>query len=323
VRQSPTDSHDAGDLFGSILAVGDFNNDGLDDLVVGAPGEAIGNSGADSGAIFLYLSAGARLGAPRMYTQSLVDVNEAGDKFGSSLAVGDFNDDGYADLAVGAPGENYSGSGANAGVVYLFFGADNGLSSPLVLDQRPSGRNESGDKFGSSLAAGDFDGDGLDDLAVGAPGENYVGTGANEGVVFIFINLNGTLTNSYVFGQELAGGNESGDKFGSALAAGDFNLDGLIDLAIGAPGEDYQGSGAGAGVVFIRQFTDDSFGGTLDFMMVFGQNPAGLNQSGDKFGSALAVGKIGLTGEDHLIAGAPGKNISGSGANTGVFYLWR
>lgn len=323
VRQSPTNSHEAGDLFGSTLAVGDFNNDGLDDLVVGAPGEATGNSGADSGAIFLYLSAGARLGAPRMYTQRLVETNEAGDKFGSALAVGDFNSDGYADLAVGAPGENYSNSGANAGVVYVFFGADNGLGSPILFDQRPSGGNEAGDKFGSSLAAGDFDGDGDDDLAAGAPGENYVGTGSNEGVVFVFINDNGTLTNSYVFGQGLAGANESGDLFGSTLVAGDFNLDGFIDLAIGAPGENYSGTGANEGVVFIRQFTDDSFGGTLDFLMVLAQGPAGGNESGDKFGSALAVGKMGLTGEDHLVIGAPGENYSGSGANAGIFYLWR
>ena len=134
----------------------------------------------------------------------------------------------------------------------MFSGSVSGLGTPYVFGQ-DAGANESGDRFGSALVAGDFNNDGFDDLAIGTPGEDYRGSGANAGVVFIRqFNDDFVSADDYmgVFGQD-AGANESGDRFGSVLAVGDFNHDGAVDLAIGSPGEDFQGSGQNAGVIFL------------------------------------------------------------------------
>jgi hypothetical protein len=120
----------------------------------------------------------------------------------------------------------------------------------------------------------------------------------------------------YAFGQDLAGRNEAGDLFGSALASGDFNGDGIDELAIGAMGENYNGSGSSAGVVYIRQFADDS-GGTTDFMMVLDQEPAESNEATDQFGTALIFLPYG-----ELMIGAPGESLGGSGGNAGVWFWW-
>ncbi len=97
--------------------------------------------------------------------------NEAGDFFGSEMVSGDFNGDGIIDLAVASPQEDLD-EVKDAGAVYVFKGTNQGSLRPWqILTQQGLGSNERDDEFGSALAAGDFNGDGTDDLAVGAPGE--------------------------------------------------------------------------------------------------------------------------------------------------------
>ena len=96
------------------------------------------------------------------------EMDEAGDEFSGVVVSGDFNGDGFGDLVVAAPGED-----GEAGSVSLFLGAEEGLSTGSFITQTDAGGvNQPGDQFGAALVAGDFNVDGFEDLAVGAPGED-------------------------------------------------------------------------------------------------------------------------------------------------------
>jgi hypothetical protein len=235
--------------FGDSLAVGDFNRDGQDDLAVGASGDGNFEPGSQSsqGVVHIIFGspAGLTLTDNQIWSQStawILGVREHQDQFGYALATGDFNGDGYDDLAIGVPGERI-GPGYDMGAVNVLYGSAVGLSSGnnQIWTQDTAGIAgvaEDGDRFGEALAAGDFDGDGLDDLAIGVPGES-VG-GLNEaGAVNILYGIWGfglVSVNSQIWTQASAGIEgiaEEGDGFGAALTVGDFNGDGVDDLAVG------------------------------------------------------------------------------------------
>ena len=326
------DPAEAGDFLGSALAAGDFNNDTFCDLAIGAYGENF--SGAtDAGAVeVVYGSAsGLDLTTNEQLTQvvggSLDHRREGGDYFGRALAVGDFNNDGSDDLAVGVPGENV-GSTTNAGAVHVFFGdtvLGLDMADDLYIDANSGADDtevpnapESGAEFGSVLAAGDFDNDGDDDLAVGAPRENYTRTNGDStttgitdaGAVTVLYSDGTTIDGTdgqFIVQGTLATGvgtlnlvesAESYDRFGSSLAAGDVDGDGLDDLAIGAPLENRGTDGAqyDAGVVHVLTGTATG----LEEATFWEQNDtpdstSDLNEADDKFGAALAIGDFDST----------------------------
>lgn len=195
------------DSLGDSLAIaGDVNGDGDLDLAVGAP---LANAGGPDVGFALVIAGGSG--------QILLDVvgPGPGSKFSSSIAAaGDADADGYDDVAVGAPGLSF-------GIVRVFSG-----SSGLVVLGMAA--NNAGQSFGASLApAGDFDGDGHGDLAIGAPGngaiEPWIGT------VRIVSGRTGAV-------EQILTSDETGDAFGTALAGiGDWNADGVADFAVGAP----------------------------------------------------------------------------------------
>ncbi len=175
------DSSEANDLFGQALASGDFNGDNYDDLAIGAMGEGIGNAQQAGAVTVLYGSAsGLTASGSQQWHQDSPGVpggSETGDLFGYSLATGDFNGDGYADLAIGAPGEAIGDIPA-AGSVRILYGSSSGLTATGADDfhQDIAGipdESEPDDEFGVALAAGDFDNDSYDDLAIGAPGRVF------------------------------------------------------------------------------------------------------------------------------------------------------
>jgi disulfide bond formation protein DsbB len=216
----------------------------------------------------------------------------------------DFNGDGAADLAVGAPGENSS-----SGVVHVLYGsATVGLTaagSQLWSQDSPgiAGGAEAGDIFGFALAAGDFNGDTRADLAIGAPGENSF-----AGVVHVLYGSGTGLTaaGNQLWSQDspgIAGVAEAGDAFGLALAAGDFNGNARADLAIGAPDENsvgvvhvLYGSGTGLAAVGSQLWSQDSPG------------IAGGAEAGDAFGLALAAADFNGDARADLAIGAPAEN---------------
>ena len=276
----------------------DFNGDDFSDLAVGAPSEDLGVH-ADAGAVNVqYGSAGGLAGDGQVLSQG---TPEDGDQFGTALAKGFFNDDDFVDLAVGAPGEDVGRTDA-AGVVTVFYGSAAGLTGPGDILQQTNPEN--GDTFGTALDSGDFNDDDLDDLAVGAPGED-VGLASSAGAVTLFLGFPGGLGAAPPIQNLFQSSPENGDRFGSALEAAPFGGDPGFDLAVGAPGETVALAGAaGAATVF----SSDGEGLGVVGQVILQGNP----EVGDLFGFALASGSFRHNGNFDLAVGAPGEDIGAS-----------
>lgn len=177
--------------------------------------------------------------------------------------IGDFDRNGYGDIAVGNP---YTSGGR--GSVTLWYGASAGPGSRSVTFSQSTagiaGASEADDEFGASLAAGDTDGDGYADLAVGVPGET-AGKKRAAGAAYVFRGGSGGLkgSRSVVFDKTLpgvAGGTVAHDYFGYDLRLRDLDRNGRADLAVAVPGENTvrilpgaTGGVTGAGSVVLRE----------------------------------------------------------------------
>lgn len=301
------------DRFGSALAAGDFDDDGNDDLAIGVPGENFdGNSNAGwvhvlygsddggSGSSSTSKDGGLSTKNDDVWHQDIDGIEgeaESNDEFGYSLAIGDFDDDGYDDLAIGVPGEDVGSSADGAGAVNVIYGAGNGLrkNDDQYWHQDKSGIEGEADddeRFGEALAAGDFDDDGHDDLAIGAPGEDY----KNEdeaGQVQVLYGKSGGLSSDgdqrwHQSIDDIEGTAEDHDQFGASLCTGDYDGDGTADLVIGVPFEDV-GSEDDAGAINVI-YGDDSDGLTDEDNQVWHQDRSGIegeSESDDNFGFAI------------------------------------
>ncbi|HEX5496035.1 MAG TPA: hypothetical protein VFX70_15810 [Mycobacteriales bacterium] len=297
----------AGAKFGAAVAVGDFDHDGFADVAVGAPADKVGSNA--SGAVYVLrgTAAGIDTASGTRLTQTNIGAgNEAGDKFGAALAAGDFDKDGFADLAVGDPGEAV-GTHAKAGAIALFLGKAAGLTTGKFIDQDLDGAsNEAGDEFGTSLAAGDVNGDGFADLAIGTPGEVQPGATAHSGTVFVYKGVSTGLAKGWSESQSKAGvgADEAGDQFGEAVAIGNVTGDSHGDLVVGAPGEAPGTDPANSGAIYVMP------GSSTGVAAGFGDSQTGdggTNEAGDRLGAALAVGDFDKDGHADVAAGVPGE----------------
>jgi hypothetical protein len=237
----------------------------------------------------------------------------------------DFNGDGYADLAVGVPDEDDAKT-TDAGAVNIIYGSESGLTEigNMFFTQRTKGvpgNRQKGAKFGRALAAGNFDGDGFTDLAVAAPLFDQPHL-RDAGYVVIFHGapkgLSGSRANGLIWLDSMA----RNSNFGAALAAGDFDADGIDDIAVGAPEfwSDQQitpGSGHGAVLVWYGS----RFG--MEGMQFWRQGEDGLSETSeyrDQFGSALVAADFDGDGADDLAM--PGNGVKVYFADSDGLPIW-
>jgi len=323
-----------GDLVGaSVSAAGDINGDGFADFVIGAIG--VDTGGQDAGAAYVIFGKGSGFGTIDLSNLSpsggfVIQGDAAFDNAGFSVShAGDVNNDGFDDIIIGGPGNDVGGS--ESGTAYVIFGKANGFG-PIDLSNLGTAGfaiqgDSAGDAAGHSVsAAGDVNHDGIDDLIVGAVGNDAGGTDAGRAyVIFGRSNMSGTvdLTNlNSSAGFIIANGAAATLAGFSVSGGGDFNHDGFADVIVGVPfanmsqGRVYVISGNATLADIDNDFNGD---GRSDFLL---RNDNGtvtnwLAQSGGGFATNGANFQIAATPDWHIIGTG---DFNGDGRDD---ILWR
>ncbi|XXT21236.1 M12 family metallopeptidase [Sorangium sp. So ce429] len=234
----------------------------------------------------------------------------SGDLAGTAVAVGDFDDDGYSDVAVGLP-ERTVGGVAGAGEVRVYKGTSRGLYRWQTITQSTAGWGTiAGDNFGTALAAADIDDDGRDELIVGAPYHDVDGLQNAGAVAVLHPDDVGKLQAWRTYTQKTQGADtvRANARFGYTVAAGPIArtfisgtsgpTDPALTLVVGAPGTDSQ-----RGAVFLYSQTNPAGGNSVRRT----QKITGPVASG-QFGSALAIGSVTSNTTVDLVVGSPYAN---------------
>jgi hypothetical protein len=280
--ESPNPEY-AGHFGYSVSGAGDANNDGYDDVIVGAYLEDPGASPMDAGRAYLF----SGLTGDTLRTLA-APAEQVWAWFGKSVAgVGDVNNDGFDDVVVGAPLTD-SPSQADIGAAYVFSGRNGNflhlLSAPMPADF---------DRFGWSVSGvGDVNNDGIPDVAVGAVWKRSGSSPDSAGKAYVFSGAGGPPIHTLVSPNEQAGG-----AFGfSVSGAGDVDNDGCPDVVVGASGESPGASPWWAGRAYV-------FSGATGTALATLVSPN--EQVGGVFGTSVSgAGNLDNTGNDDVIVGA-------------------
>lgn len=270
------------DGFGATVRyAGDVDADGQDEVLAGA---------ADANSAVLFFGDAEGLGAG---AQSRLE-DSAGGAFGSALAAGDLDADGYSDVVIGDP-EHSSG-----GLAHIHYGSVSGLSSTRTQSLAASDLS-TGDAYAASLVVlRDVDGDGYPELAVGSSSGS---SGPNSGAVYVYTSNSAGPQGSSEQKLEAADGG-TGQAFGGALSTGDVDGDGHPDLAVGALYA--TGAEASSGAVYIH------FGSATGLERASQlKRSASDGSSGAAYSQALAAGDLDGDGHSELWVGAPGAQDGG------------
>ena len=292
-----------GAYFGtSVATAGDVNGDGYDDVIVGAPDYSNGQTG--EGAAFVYYGSVAGVSTTASW---IAELNQPNAVFGTSVATaGDVNGDGYADVIIGAPG--YEKGEVNEGAAFVYHGRKAGLETAANWMVESDQVNAS---LGWSVAsAGDVNGDGFDDVIVGAPW--YSNGQTNEGAAFVYHGRKAGLETAANWRFE---SDQAISYFGwSVSTAGDVDADGFDEVIVGA--DRYDNGQENEGAAFVYHGSASGLKTTSGWM---GES----NQEYGYFGGSVATaGDVNKDGHSDVLIGAPSYD-SGENYESGAVFLYR
>jgi hypothetical protein len=312
-----------GEQAGRALEAADLNGDRVDDLVIGAPAANVEDK-EHAGKTYILV------GNPVFESVRQSDLSAApaisgadsGDYLGYTLATGDFNDDGLHDLAIGAfLGDGPANEKGDAGEVYVMYGGDPPKTIDLATTQLDAVIYGAapGDRLSEGLAAGDFDGDGRDDIIAAA---TFGDREDKEDVGRTYI-LTAELTPEIDLGDDVPGteiiGIDEGDQLGHSLATLDFNGDGFADILLGAVSAD-------------GLQNDADLAGEVALILGAAEPPAEIDTArdthlvhgleGSRLGRAVVAGDLDGDGFDDAILGASEAADALGNPETGALYVF-
>lgn len=295
--------------FGSACLSMDVNNDGISDLLVGASGND--DFGLQSGSVYIYL--GNETSTDIFPSYQLNGPSLLGYNFGSALAAGDVNNDGFEDLIVGASGSELGGT--DRGAVYVY--QSNNLTGIINFASYSTFQHSAAvnsDFLGASVLAFDIDGDGDQDLLAGAPGDND--DGADAGKVYVWLNAGAanTLIDSTHDQFILHPESNINSGFGSSLTSGFYSNNNYPDLFVGASLDDIYGINSGAVFAYTGIGT-----GILANPNIFYPTDLTVTAVGETFGASVLLMDLDGDSFSDLIVGAP--QDDNFGVNAGSVYI--